>query len=133
MTEHFIIIQGRAYSGWARSSGHYKAKVGQIAANSIASPFTQKNLSVRVDYFYQSSHRVDGDNLLKSICDGLEEVAYINDSQINHYEVFLYNISSSYAIEDPISPQIWDWLARGEEFVAVAVRMRLDLVSENSI
>jgi hypothetical protein len=132
LNEHFIIIPGRGYSGWARSKGDYKVRIGEIAAKSIANPLVQRNLYVRVDYFYHSGHRVDGDNLLKSICDGLERVAYIDDNQINHYEVFLYNISLAYTVVDPISDEIWDWLDKGQEFVAVAVCTEEVVVPESS-
>ena len=123
MTEHFIIIPGRAYSGWARSSGHYKANIRKIADSRIAVPFVHERLYVRVDYFYHGKNRVDEDNVLKSICDGLEGVAYEDDSQIEHLDIRRYNIDLPFRIVEPTNDEIWDWVVKKVEFVAVTVRI----------
>ena len=129
--EHVVIIPGRAFSAQGHSAGQYKARIKEIAAKKIANPFTKENLSLRVDHFYESKHKVDGDNVLKCICDGLKEVAYEDDSQITRKEIRQYNINSTpIRIEEPTSPDIFDWLDKEEEFVVVTVRIKEVSVSK---
>ncbi len=129
--EYRFIIPGRAYSGQGKYATRYKAYIRDTAAQIIGHPLTEVNLYLKVDYFHTGRHRVDGDNLLKCISDGLGVVAYNDDSQIGHAEVFVHDTTSSFTYEEPISSEIGDWLKKGEEFVAVAIRLR-DILSMKS-
>ena len=131
--EYRFIIPGRAYSGQGKSATRYKAKIRKIAARIIAQPLTQDFLHLKVDYFHLGRHRVDRDNLLKCICDGLKSVAYNDDSQIGHAEAFDHDTTSSFTYEEPISSEIDNWLNKGEEFVAVTIRLRDILRIESTI
>jgi len=122
--EYRFIIPGRAYSGQGKSATRYKAKIRKIAARIIAQPLTQDFLHLKVDYFHLGRHRVDRDNLLKCISDGLKGAAYNDDSQIGHAEAFDHDTTSSFTYEEPISPEIDNWLNKREEFVAVTIRPR---------
>jgi hypothetical protein len=122
--EYRFIIPGRAYSGAGKNATSYKAKIHEIAAGIITQPFTQNFIRLKVDYFHKGKHRVDRDNLLKCISDGLKGVAYSDDSQIGHAEAFDHDTTSSFTYEEPISPEINDWLRKDEEFVAVVIRLR---------
>ena len=125
-TQCAFIIPGRAFSANSKSAAAYKAKIAKIARQHINEPLTQNELHVKVDYFHKSKNKVDGDNLLKNVLDGLKRVAYLDDAQVTHTEACLHNINSSFTIEEPASPEIFDWLAKEkeQEFVAVLVRVR---------
>ena len=116
-----IIITDRAFSPNSRSAAQYKNKVSQEASKVIDRPI-KGNLSIRVDYYYtDSKNRLDGDNLLKIICDGLKSVAYHDDSQIIEHHVYVNNLNRR--IEDPPFPEIWNYFGEGG-FVAVTVSSR---------
>ncbi len=76
---------------------------------------------------------MDGDNLLKNVLDGLKGIAYLDDGQVTHTEVYSHNLASSYTIEEPVSPEIFDLLSEDREFVAVLVRSRPRLVLKSRI
>ena len=128
-----LIIPGRAYSAKARSAAQYKAEVRRVATQRILAPLTEDDLFMKIDYFYLTGHKVDTDNLEKPIRNALEGVAYNDDGQITDSRVVMHNIASSYTIEQPISPDIFDWLAKGEEFVAVIVGARKMQVLKSNI
>jgi len=118
-----IIIMGRAYSPNSHSASQYKDKVKEEASKVIGR-LIGGNLSIRVDYYYtQSKNRLDGDNLLKIICDGLKDVAYQDDSQITEHHVYVNNLNSSFMIEDPPFPEIWNYFGQGD-FTAVTISSR---------
>ena len=113
-----IIVMGRAYSPNSRSAGQYKDKVGQEASKVIDRPI-KGNLSIRVDYYYNDSkNRLDGDNLLKVICDALKSVAYHDDGQIIEHHVYVNNLNRR--IEDPPYPEIWNYFGQGD-FIAITI------------
>lgn len=113
-----IIIMGRAYSPHSQSATQYKEKVREAASKVMNRPI-KGNLSIRVDYYYSDSKkRLDGDNLLKIICDGLKSVAYQDDSQIIEHHIYTNNLNRR--IEDPPFPEIWDYFGQGD-FIAVTV------------
>lgn len=132
-TQYTFIIPGRGFSAWGKSATPYKAKMATIARQHIDKPLTQNELHVKVDYFHKGKNRVDGDNLLKSVLDGLKQVAYLDDAQVTHTEACLHNINSSFTIEEPASPEVFDWLDKGQEFVAVLVRVRPRLTVKSRI
>jgi len=132
-TQYTFIIPGRAFSALGRSASRYKAEIATIAAQNINQRFTQDELHVKVDYFYNGKNRVDGDNLLKNVLDGLKGVVYSDDAQVTHAEACLHNTTLSFTIEEPASPEIFDWLSKGQEFVAVLVRIRPRLIVKSRI
>ncbi len=132
--EYRFIIPGRAYSGQGRSATSYKACIRGTAAKIIAQPLVKDNLYLKVDYFFHiGNHRVEEDNLLKCVRDGLEGVAYNNDSQISQSEAFVHDTTSSFTYKEPISSEIDDWLKKGEEFVAVTIGLRHFLIIKTTI
>lgn len=115
-----IIIMGRAYSPNSHSATQYRDKVKEEASKVIDKPIGG-NVSVRVDYYYtESKNRLDGDNLLKIICDGLKDVTYQDDNQITEHHVYTNNINRSFTIEEVPFPEIFDHFGHGD-FVAVTV------------
>lgn len=120
-TKYNVVIMGRAYSPHSHSAAQYKDKVKEEASKVIRRPI-KGNLSIRVDYYYnESKNRLDGDNLLKIVCDGLKSVAYHDDNQIIEHHVYVNNLNRR--IEDPPFPEIWDCFGQGD-FVAVTVTSR---------
>lgn len=116
-----VVIMGRAYSSHSHSAAQYKDKVKEEASKVIRRPI-KGNLSIRVDYYYnESKNRLDGDNLLKIVCDGLKSVAYHDDNQIIEHHVYTNNLNRR--IKDPPFPGIWDCFGQGD-FVAVTVTSR---------
>ena len=95
----------------------------QAALEQFDSPLLERNLSAEVRHFYTSGHRVDLDNLLKSILDGLKGAAYEDDSQIVRVSAERYNISESFTVED-LKPEEVDILAEGEDFVIITISHR---------
>jgi len=119
-TKYHLIIMGRAYSPHSHSSARYKDKV-RGEASKVINKAIEGNLSIRTDYFYtDSKNRLDGDNLLKIICDGLKSVAYYDDSQVTEHHAYIYNLNRSFTIQEAPFPEIFDYLGRGD-FVAVTV------------
>ena len=115
-----VVILGRAYAPHSHSAVRYKDKVREEATKVISKPI-EGNLSIRLDYFYtESKNRLDGDNLLKTICDGLKSVAYDDDSQINEHHVYRYNLGGSFTIQEAPFPEIFDYIEHGD-FVAVTI------------
>jgi len=122
--EYRFIIPGRAYSGANKNATRYKAKINETAAKIITHPLAESDLYLKVDYFHLGRHTVDRDNLLKCVSDGLKGIAYNDDNQIGHAEVFDHNMTSSFTYEGPMPSEIEDWLNKREEFVAVTIRLR---------
>lgn len=118
--EYIVIVPGVARSKHARSASRYEQAVNRAARESFAQPLRARNLSVGVRHFYTSGHRVDLDNLLKSVLDGLKGAAYDDDSQIVKVSAERYNISESYAVED-FRPQELDLLLARQDFVVITV------------
>ena len=57
---------------------------------------------------------MDGDNLLKIICDALKGIAYQDDSQIDDHRIIRREINSSTKIIDIASPSLIDYIAKGD-------------------
>lgn len=132
--EYRFIIPGRAYSGQGKSATLYKAYIHETAAKIIVQPLVKDNLYLKVDYFFHlGNHRVEPDNLLKCIQDGLKDVAYKDDSQIGQSEAFVHDTTSSVTYKEPILSEVSDWFNKGEEFVAVTIGLRYMLKIKTTI
>ena len=121
--KYCLIIPGRGYAHTAKHAKQYKDTIKRIAQQKIREPFSEE-VDLRIEYlYYKHEDRLDGDNLLKTICDALEEVAYTNDSQIVHHEVTAININSSFTIRGvPLDQQIGDLFANKESFTIIRLR-----------
>lgn len=121
--KYCLIIPGRGYAHTAEHAKQYKEKIKRIAQKSIPKPFNRE-VDVRLEYLYRNrEERLDGDNLLKTICDALEGIAYTNDSQIVHHEVTAINMNSSFIIRGvPLDQQIGDLFANKESFTIIRLR-----------
>ena len=119
-SKYCLIIPGRGYAHTAEHAKQYKKKIESIAQKNIREPFSGE-VDIRLEYLYcNRGDRLDGDNLLKTICDALEGVAYTNDSQIVHHEVTAININSSFTIRGvPLDQQIGDLFANKESFAII--------------
>jgi Holliday junction resolvase RusA-like endonuclease len=122
--KYCLIIPGRGYAHTAEHAKQYKEKIKRIAQQTIREPFGGE-VDIRLEYLYRNRlDRLDGDNLLKTICDALEGVAYTNDSQIVHHEVSAININSSFTIRGvPLDQQIGDLFANKESFTIIRLRI----------
>jgi Holliday junction resolvase RusA-like endonuclease len=122
--KYCLIIPGRGYAHTAEHAKQYKEKIKRIAQQTICEPFSGE-VDIRLEYLYRNRlDRLDGDNLLKTICDALEGIAYTNDSQIVHHEVSAININSSFTIRGvPLDQQIGDLFANRESFTIIRLRI----------
>lgn len=126
MPETLLIIPGVARSKTARSAHAYEEQVSEVARRSFKTPLRERNLSVEVHHFYTSGHTVDLDNLLKCILDGLKRGAYEDDSQVVRVLAERYNVSGSFAMENP-RPEWIEYLppwSEPRDFVSVIVSRR---------
>ncbi|MBA7653680.1 hypothetical protein ES703_61537 [subsurface metagenome] len=115
-----IVIMGRAYSPRSHAAAQYKDKVRGEALK-VIDTLMEGDVSIRLDYFYtDSKSRLDDDNLQKIIRDGLKSVAYHDDSQITESHAYVYNLNSSFKIEDPPFPEIFDHIGH-RDFVAITL------------
>ena len=125
-TEYIVIVRGVARSKYARSARRYEQDVRQAASEQFERPLTDRNLSVEVHHFYTSGHRIDLDNLLKSILDGLKGAAYEDDSQIVRVTAERYNISGAFSVDTPRE----EWVellpprSQPSDFVSVTISWR---------
>ncbi len=118
--KHLVMVPGRAYAPGSDSAKRYKESVRLAALAKIRRPL-QGSLFIKVHYYYSDSkHRVDGDNLLKIVCDALKGVAYGDDSQIDSHQVERVNTSSSTVITDIPTPSLWDYIEQ-QAFVIIEV------------
>ena len=118
--EYVVIVPGVARSKYAKSAPKYELNVKQAALSVIEKPMGERNLSTAIRHFYTSGHRVDLDNLLKSVLDGLKGAAYDDDSQIVRVSAERYNITEGFAVED-IRPEEVDLIALGLDFVVITI------------
>jgi len=120
---YIFIIPGKAYAPHSRHAANYMSTIKQIASSYIATPFTEA-IDLRLEYlFRESRNRLDGDNLLKIICDALTGVAYVDDNQVHHHEVTLHNMNSSFSIKGiPLNDEIVDCFSL-EAFTIVRLRI----------
>ena len=121
--KYCLIIPGRGYAHTAEHAKQYKEQIKRIAQQTIREPFSGE-VDIRLEYLYRNRlDRLDGDNLLKTICDALEGIAYMNDSQIVHHEVSAININSSFTIRGvPLDQQIGDLFANKRSFTIIRLR-----------
>lgn len=120
---YIFIIPGKAYSPHSGHAPSYKNEIKQIASQCIKSPLSGR-IDLRLEYLYrESKNRLDGDNLLKTFCDALKGIAYIDDSQVHHHEVTLHNMSSSFTIKGvPLNDEVIDCFSQ-EAFTIVRLRI----------
>lgn len=121
--QYCIVIPGRGFSHTAEHAKQYQEKIRKIAKQKITKPFSDE-VDVKLEYLYaKRDERLDGDNLLKTICDGLEGVAYENDSQIIHHEVTVINTNASSIIREiPHNEQIGDLFANQQSFTIIRIK-----------
>lgn len=124
-SRYSVLIPGRAYAPGSRHASSYKKSIRYAVSKKIRRPL-EGSLFIRVHYYFSDSKlRVDGDNLLKVICDALKGVAYQDDSQIDDHRVIRKNINSSTTMTDIVTPRLFDYIAQGD-FVMIELGERLD-------
>lgn len=112
--EYSILVPGKAYAPSSRHATSYKASVRREASRKILRP-VQGSLYIRVLYYFSDpKSRVDGDNLLKIICDALKGIAYQDDSQIDDHRVIRRGLNSGTKIIDIARPSLIDYIAKGD-------------------
>ena len=81
----------------------------------------ETDIATEIHHFYTTEHRVDVDNLQKTLFDGLKGAAYNDDSQIHNVTLSRYNISTSYTVE--VVREEWvEYLESGRDFVRIILR-----------
>lgn len=120
---HIIIVPGRAYGPRSHHAPIYKESIKYRASQHIKEPF-DGNIDIRLEYLYRNSgNKLDGDNLLKIVCDALKGIAYIDDSQVQHHEVSAYNMNSSYTIRGvPLTEEVIDCFSQ-EAFIIIRLKV----------
>lgn len=123
VNKYCLVIPGKGYSPKAEHAQAYKAQIKGIARKQIPEP-CHGAVEIKLEYLYRSrADRLDGDNLLKTVCDALKGVAYKDDSQIVHHEVAAINMNSSFIIRGvPLDQQIGDLFANKESFTIIRLR-----------
>lgn len=121
--KHCLIIPGRGYSHTSEHSSIYKEKIQRIAHDKIKKPY-YGNVEIQVEYLYRNKNeRLDGDNLLKTICDALNGVAYFDDSQLIEHRIRTINMNDSFEIKGlPLTQQIADLFSNREAFAIIRLR-----------
>lgn len=115
-----IMVPGRAYAPGSHSARNYKTAIRSAASSRIRRPL-RGPLFIKIIYCYSATKfRLDGDNLLKIICDALKGIAYDDDSQIDSHHVDRLDTSSriSNLITDP-PPILFDYIAQQGDFVLI--------------
>ena len=114
-----FIVPGRAYALRSLHAPGYKRTIKTKASEHFKVPLRGK-IDIRLEYLYRNSeHKLDGDNLLKVVCDALKGVAYDDDSQVHHHEVSAHNLDSSFTIRGvPLTEEIIDCFSQ-EAFVII--------------
>ena len=93
-----FIIPGKGYAPHSHHAGNYIDKIKQKASQYIMKPSIDA-IDLRLEYLYRyKENLLDGDNLLKTFCDALKGIAYLDDGQVQHHEVTRHNMDSSFAI-----------------------------------
>ena len=118
---YIFLIPGKAYAPSSYHVSKYKETIKQVASKNMPRPL-EGAIDLRLEYlFRETKNRLDGDNLLKTFCDGLSGVAYVDDNQIHHHEVTLYNMNSSFKLTGvPITEEVIDCFSQ-EAFVIIRV------------
>lgn len=123
-TSYMLVIPGKAYSPKSHRVSDYKKEIRKVARRNMRTPLDGR-IDLRLEYlFRETRNRLDGDNLLKTFCDALKGVAYVDDDQVYHHEVTLHNMNSSFTIRGvPINEQVAECLSTRESFTIVRLRM----------
>lgn len=120
MPEISVVVPGVARSKRARSARRYEELVRSTARQQFSIP-VETDIAIEIHYFYTTGHRVDVDNLQKTLFDGLKGAAYDDDSQIQNVTLRRYNISTSYTVEAVREDWI-EHLESGRDFVGIVLR-----------
>ncbi|MBA7697592.1 hypothetical protein ES703_106259 [subsurface metagenome] len=121
-----IMIPGRAYAPRSREASRYKATIKDIASKNKVRKL-KSSLSIRIIYCYSNTQfRLDGDNLLKIVCDALKGIAYEDDSQIDSHHIDRLNTSSGKSVEinDP-PPSFFDYIGQHGDFILIQLGANL--------
>ena len=119
-----LVVPGRDYGPKARHAGEYKDCIRKIAKKDAGGSPYDGDLEIKVEYLFGNEReKVDGDNLLKTICDGLKGVIYKDDSQLIRHDIRRINLNSTYTIRGvPLTEKIAELLAKGGSFAIVRLR-----------
>ena len=122
-SRYCLIVPGKGYSPKSDHASKYKEQIKKIAKRQIPEPLYGE-VEVKLEYLYRNYRdRLDGDNLLKTVCDGLKEAAYDDDSQVIDQRVKIINMNSSFAIRGvPLDQQIAGLLANRDPFAIIRLR-----------
>ena len=122
--KNFIfVIPGKGYAPRSHHARNYIDDIKQKASQYITKPSTNA-IDLRLEYLYRDKrNRLDGDNLLKTFCDALKGIAYLDDGQVHHHEVTYHNMNSSFTIKGvPLTDEVADCLSQ-EAFTIVRLKL----------
>ena len=117
-----IIVKGRPLSQQASSQNRtrWKNKVASEARKVCATPLNGDHLLITIRFFYNTLPDFDTDNISKPICDALNGIAYLDDSQLEDRNIGRRDIKGSYHLQN-VSHQLAQAIADGQDFVYIRI------------
>ena len=115
-----FVVHGKPKSLQAKPKGKngWKATVRGEAPGSLVARADE--VRMRVVFFFDGSTDLDVDNILKPICDALNGVAYVDDSQITEIASTKWDLQSLPTLIDP-PLDVTAAIATGDDFVYIRV------------
>lgn len=81
--------------------------VRSVASEHFEQPIDGE-VSVDIDAYLKGKRVPDGDNILKSILDGLQPVAFHDDKQVKHMELTLHSVKDKSEERAEITIDKWE-------------------------
>jgi Holliday junction resolvase RusA-like endonuclease len=81
--------------------------VRSVASEHCEQPI-EDEVSVEIAAYMKGKRVPDIDNIAKSICDGLQPVAFENDKQVKHLEITLHSVTDKSEERAEITIEKWE-------------------------
>ena len=118
-----LIVNGVPVSQQCRKGAtkdNWTAAVKSAARKGIAGAARTNPLRVEIFYFFSQGGRIDLDNLAKPICDALNNLVYVDDSQISELYLRKLNMEGGFRLRETPT-ELAAALQKGGDFVYVNI------------